>query len=566
MDRRVVSAIVLMMAIAMLPAVVFKRPAKPTPGKDSVAVAPAAPSPTATTAETASALSAAPDSALSVVRPERVIPVTSSLFRYAVSTRGAGLVEASLLNFRSMHPGDAGAPAQIVPQGADLLNLRVVAAGDTISLRDWDFAPSADRLVAGSGPLTLTASRGAVSVEVQYHFSPDNYLISVTGRVNGLGPNGGTLLVGLGEGLRNTEVDSVEHYREAAIVTKGLSESEKHPIAGLTVGTATTYAGPFEWVGVKSKYFVTALFAVDTLGSGRSSGRISGVVARPHEGTKNPVAADIQASLALPAEGAFTYSLYAGPMEYPRLKAMGHDFYDVNPYGWPGFRTIIRPVAVAARWLLVKMHDLGLSYGLALILFGILVRVALWPLNQKAMRASMQMQVVQPLLKEIQERHKDDPQRLQQEMFKLYKEYNVNPLGGCWPMLLPMPVLFALFFVFGNTIELRGASFFWISDLSRFDPLYIIPVVMGLSMYLVSKVGQMGMEPNPQMKMMLYMMPVMMTVLFAKFAAGLNLYYTVQNLASVPQQWLLAKERLKRNPAAPPPAPPAPVKSAGKKK
>lgn len=554
MDRRVVSAIVLMMAIAMLPAVVFKRPPRPAAGKDTVTAV--AQAPARTEAVAAPVLAAAPDSGAAPGQPERIVVITSPLYRYGVSTRGAGLVEASLLNYRSMHVTDAGGPVQIVPAGADLLNLRVVAGGDTVSLRDWDFTPSAESLNAGSAPLTMTASRGAVSVEVQYRFVPDNYLIAVSGRVTGLGPNGGTLLVGLGEGLRNSEVDSVEHYREAAIITKGLKESEKHPIAGLDAGVATTYAGPFEWVGVKSKYFVTALFAVDTLGSGRSSGRISGVWARPHDGVKRPVAADIQASLALPAEGAFAYSLYAGPMEYPRLKAMGHDFYDVNPYGWPGFRTIIRPVAVAARWLLVKMHELGISYGIALILFGILVRVALWPLNQKAMRASMQMQVVQPLLKEIQERYKDDPQRLQQEMFKLYKEYNVNPLGGCWPMLLPMPILFALFFVFQNTIELRGASFLWISDLSRFDPLFIIPVVMGLSMYLVSKVGQIGMEPNPQMKMMLYMMPVMMTVLFAKFAAGLNLYYAVQNVASVPQQWLLAKERLKRNPAAPPPAPP----------
>ncbi|MBS1240812.1 MAG: Membrane protein oxaA [Gemmatimonadetes bacterium] len=565
MDRRVVSAIVLMMAIAMLPAVMFKRPPAPPPGQDTVATAAPAPGPAVVAPGASTALTAAPDSAVPAVQPERVIPVTSPLFRYGVSTRGGGLVEASLEGFRSMNPADAGAASQIVPEGADLLTLRVIAGGDTLSIRDWDFTPSADRLTAGSGPLTLTASRGAVSVEVQYRFVPDNYLIAVRGRVTGLGPNGGTLLVGLGEGLRNTESDSVEHYREAAIVTKGLSESEKHALASLDAGVATTFPGPFEWVGVKSKYFVTALFAVDSLESGRSSGRISGVWARPHDGSERVPGADVQASLVLPAEGTFAYSLYAGPMEYPRLRGMGHDFYDVNPYGWPGFRTIIRPVAVAARWLLVKMHEFGISYGLALILFGILIRLALWPLNQKAMRASMQMQVVQPLLKEIQERHKDDPQRLQQEMFKLYKEYNVNPLGGCWPMLLPMPVLFALFFVFQNTIELRGAGFLWIDDLSRYDPLYVIPLVMGLSMYLVSKVGQLGMEPNPQMKIMLYMMPVMMTVLFAKFAAGLNLYYAVQNIASVPQQWLLAKERMKRNPA-PAPVPPAPMKPAGKKK
>ena len=109
-----------------------------------------------------------------------------------------------------------------------------------------------------------------------------------------------------------------------------------------------------------------------------------------------------------------------------------------------------------------------------------------------------------------------------------------------------MPVLFALFFVFQNTIELRGASFLWLPDLSRPDPIYVIPLIMGLSMFGLSKVGQMGMEPNPQMKMMLYVMPVMMTFLFLNFASGLNLYYAVSNIASIPQQWMLARERMKR--------------------
>jgi YidC/Oxa1 family membrane protein insertase len=182
------------------------------------------------------------------------------------------------------------------------------------------------------------------------------------------------------------------------------------------------------------------------------------------------------------------------------------------------------------------------------------------------MRANMQLQAVQPLMKDIQERYKNDPQKLQQEMFKLYKEYNVNPLGGCWPMLLPMPVLFALFFVFQNTIELRGASFLWLPDLSRPDPLYIIPVIMGLSMYGLSKVGQIGMEPNPQMKMMLYVMPVMMTFLFLNFASGLNLYYAVSNIASIPQQWMLARERVKRSAAPVVSTKPAPAgKAAGGK-
>jgi YidC/Oxa1 family membrane protein insertase len=122
-------------------------------------------------------------------------------------------------------------------------------------------------------------------------------------------------------------------------------------------------------------------------------------------------------------------------------------------------------------------------------------------------------------------------------------------------MLLPMPILLALFFVFQNTIELRGASFLWLPDLSRPDPYYIIPVLMGLTMYGVSRVGQIGMEQTPQMRTMLYIMPVMMTVLFLNFASGLNLYYAVQNITSIPQQWILAKERMKRLPPLPPPKP-----------
>jgi YidC/Oxa1 family membrane protein insertase len=129
-------------------------------------------------------------------------------------------------------------------------------------------------------------------------------------------------------------------------------------------------------------------------------------------------------------------------------------------------------------------------------------------------------------------------------MLKLYKDHKINPFGGCLPMLLPMPVLLALFFVFSNTIEFRGVPFLWLPDLSRHDPFYIIPVVMGISMFAVSKIGQRGLPPNPQMKTMLYVMPAMMTFIFLRLASGLNLYYAVQNLISLPQQWQISKKRM----------------------
>jgi YidC/Oxa1 family membrane protein insertase len=547
MDRRTVWAILLMMAIAIAPAVFIKRP--PRPAAPSASQAP--PSDTGATPSLARPDTAAVRSADTTVaaapapaaQTADTIRVTSPLYTYGISTMGGRLVEAKLLRYRSMAPGGAHAVAEIMPPQSRLLDLSLVLGADTISLGDWHFTPSVDSLtVSGPTPLRLSGSKGGVSVSLTYTFRPDDYQIGVSGQVTGVGPNGGQLLVDMGPTLANTEANEQENHRALALVTKR-NETERTDFASLKPGEPRTISGPLDWAAVKSKYFVTAILAFDSAGGG-----ISGVTATARKTEeKRPTSADIRLGLPLRPSGAFAFTVYAGPMEYDRLGAVGHDFDDVNPYGWPGFRTVIRPVAGAVRWLLVWMHDhLSLPYGLVLIFFGILVRLLLWPLNQKAMRANLQLQAVQPLMKEIQDKYKNDPQRLQQEMFKLYKEHSVNPLGGCWPMLVPMPVLFALFFVFQNTIELRGASFLWLPDLSRPDPLYIIPLIMGLSMFGLSKVGQMGMPPNPQTKMMLYVMPVMMTFLFLNFASGLNLYYAVSNISSIPQQWMLARQRMKR--------------------
>jgi YidC/Oxa1 family membrane protein insertase len=564
MDRRTVWAILLMMVIAITPAIFIKRPPRPVTGAgstaDSTAGAPAAapgsvgPAAVAAPGDTAArgaasadTLRAPGDTIAAAAAPVRTVRATSPLYRYGISTSGARLVEARLPYYRSIAPADSGATAQLLPPDSRLLGLTLVMGRDTIPLEGWTFTASTDSLDAAAGePLRLTATRGAVGVDLEYRFAPDDYRIAVSGRVSGVGPNGGTLLVGMGPTLANTEANIEENHHALAVVTRR-DDAERIDLGSLKPGETRTVSGPLDWVAMKSKYFVTGVLAYDSTG-----GRIGGaaITARPTT-EKRPTEADVRLSVPLPPGGEFSYTIYVGPMEYDRLGRLGRGFDDVNPYGWPGFRTIIRPVAVGVRWLLVWMHQhLHLAYGLVLVSFGIMVRLLLWPLNQKAMRANMQLQAVQPLMKDIQERHKNDPQKMQQEMFKLYKEYNVNPLGGCWPMLLPMPVLFALFFVFQNTIELRGASFLWLPDLSRPDPLYIIPVIMGASMWGLSKVGQVGMEPNPQMKMMLYIMPVMMTFLFLNFASGLNLYYAVSNIASIPQQWLLARERLRKNAGA----------------
>ena len=553
MDRRTIWAILIMMVIAVAPALLLKKPPpRTTAGQrsaDSVS-APAAAGDRASPDTVLPRPAPGPthDSLAAVQGPaqpriEDTIRVTSPLYTYGISTRGARLVQAEMARYASMAAEESGQRAQLVPPGSDLLGLTVVRGRgqDAVDFSTADFTPSAPSLaVGGDSTLRLSATKDGVRLDLDYTFSPDDYRIRVSGRASDVGPNGGALLVGMGPTLANTEANIEENHRDLAVVTKR-DDTERADLAGLDPGERRSLSGPFTWAALKSKYFVTGLIVADTTGGG-----ISGVTLTAPK-AESPTSAQIRLNIPLPPSGAFNYLLYAGPMEYERLARVGHDFDDVNPYGWPGFRTIIRLFAVPVRWLLVWMHEhLHLAYGLVLIAFGILVRVILWPLNQKAMRANMKLQEVQPLMKEIQDRYKSDPQKMQQEVFKLYKEYKVNPLGGCWPMLLPMPVLFALFFVFQNAIELRGTAFAWLPDLSRPDPLYIIPVLMGASMYFLTKVGQMGMEPNPQMKMMLYMMPLMMTGMFLFFPSGLNLYYTVSNIASIPQQWLLGRERMKR--------------------
>jgi YidC/Oxa1 family membrane protein insertase len=563
MDRRTIWAILLMMIIAVAPQIFIKKPPVSGSAGKRGEIATSADSSAATATakrDSTRVVRPDPDTTKAVAnpptpRPEDTRPadapraegaddtvrVTSPLYTYGISSRGGRLVEATLSRYRSMDPSDSGRQAQLLPRDSRLLGHRLVMGRDTIPLDDWPFTVSAETLdVKSPTPLRLSATRSGVKVDMTYTFRPDDYRIDVAGRVSGIGPNGGQLLVGMGPTLANTEANVKENQRELALVTRR-GDTERTNLSGLKPAEPRTLSGPFQWVALKSKYFVTGLLARDSAG-------ITGVSATARtSGSDDPTSAHIETSLPVPPSGEFGYTVYAGPMEYDRLAGLGHNFDDVNPYGWPGFRTLIRIFAVPVRWLLVWMHEnLYLTYGLVLVVFGILVRVVLWPLNQKAMRANMKLQEVQPLMKEIQDKYKNDPQKVQQEMFKLYKEHKVNPLGGCWPLLLPMPVLFALFFVFQNAIELRGTAFLWIPDLSRPDPLYIIPIVMGASMYFLTKVGQMGMEPNPQMKMMLYMMPVMMTGMFLFFPSGLNLYYTVSNIASIPQQWMLARERKKR--------------------
>ncbi len=237
-----------------------------------------------------------------------VVRVTSPLYTYGISTAGGRLVEARLHRYRSIAPADSGATAELLPKDSRLLGLTLVLERDTIPLDGWTFTASADSLAAGGEPLRLTATRGPVGVELTYRFAPDDYRIEVSGRVSGVGPNGGTLLVGMGPTLANTEANIEENHHALAVVTRH-TDAERIDLGGLKPGETRTVSGPLDWVAMKSKYFVTGVLAYDSTG-----GRIGGaaITARPTT-EKRPTEADVRLSIPLPPSGEFGYTTYAGP-------------------------------------------------------------------------------------------------------------------------------------------------------------------------------------------------------------------------------------------------------------
>ncbi|MED5198887.1 MAG: membrane protein insertase YidC [Gemmatimonadota bacterium] len=472
---------------------------------------------------------------------EDTVVVEGPLYRYSWSTLGARLISAQLLAFESFDEGQEGQPVELISAGTGgvlAMQLRLGERTFDLGARSFEVEPvDGLRLNEGGGPRTLTfryRDPAGLIFQTAYTFDPSSY--DILARTEVVGPAVDLLVTGMGSGLGYNERSRSEestvmgyvwnHVRDG-IDDERLTRVEEERIQ----------EGPHRWAALKSKYFIFALIP------GREGGEqyLGGVIARPAEGDDQ---AAITVTQSLDASGVLDYRVYLGPQERDVLVAFENDLEEANPYGYRWMRPIVRPVVSVALSILNFLHrNLNVGYGWALIIFGVMMRVLLWPLNQKAMRAQMRNMAAQPLLKEIQTKYKDQPEKLQKEMMKLYKEHGFNPLGGCLPMLLPFPVLITLFFVFRNTIQLRGESFLWLPNLAGADPLYILPVLLGLSMFLLMSISARSMPPNPQMKMMRWIMPIFMAAIFVRFASGLNLYYAVTNLATLPQSFLIAKER-----------------------
>ena len=475
--------------------------------------------------------------------PVMDVVVEGPLYRYAFTTLGARLTSAELVEFEAIN---RGGPVQLIPDGASpYLGSKVVVGQDTVDLSGMVFRVEPEeglRLNSGDAPRSLgfvyEHPTSEFALRVDYTFDPDDYSIGVSGALDGV--DRALLVTDLGEGLAYAEADSALEQRSMAYVYNHLQDGIRS--TNLDKADPMVVEGPLVWAAFRSKFFVTAVLSGSSDEMVDDAGYLGGLLVRPAE---LPERVRVGAARTVSEGERYSYRLFMGPQQYALLSSLGDGMEEVNPYGWRFFRPIIRPFVSIIMTVLTFLHDqFSLGYGWVLIVFGVMMRVVLFPLNHKAMKAQLRNMAVQPLVKQIQDKHKDNPEKLQKEMMKLYKEHGFNPLAGCLPMLLPWPVLIALFFVFQNTIELRGVPFLWLPDLSAKDPFYILPVILAVSMFLMQWISLRSIDTdNPQMKMMMYIMPPMMLFIFMNLASGLNLYYATANIATLPQQIWIARER-----------------------
>lgn len=456
------------------------------------------------------------------------VEVETPLYRMTIDPRGGGILQVELLRYESYR--EAG-PVRLVPEDATFLARSAEIGDRRLAIDTLTFQPSRDRLALAAGDtavtLTLAYESSAGRIEQTYRFEPAGYGVEYRLALDPGSATEGILVSELGPRLRSNEKNPREDYGQLRAVARVDGEvisvepddAAKNPVSR---------GGEIDWAGLRNKYFL-------------------GVVQAPIEGTLSAVEVRGESADSLPhvrvavrtpiRGGESAYRLYFGPQEYRQLAAFNDGLDDVNQYGWSWIRWMITPFAKGIVIVMLWLHQFVPDYGLVLVLFGVLVRLAMWPLTTKSFRSIQAMQRIQPEIQRLRERYKDDPQRMQQETMRLYREKKVNPLGGCLPNLIPMPILFALFFVFQSTIEFRGQPFLWLPDLSQPDPFYILPVLMGLTMFVSSKM----MQTDPKMAAMTYAMPVVLTFVFLNLASGLVLYYTVSNVLTFVQQWMLRR-------------------------
>jgi YidC/Oxa1 family membrane protein insertase len=390
---------------------------------------------------------------------------------------------------------------------------------------------------------------GGIAVTKRFDFDPATYAFEL--RV-GVENHSDRAIAPTYEIVWPAETETANDFREQSLAVLHDGRVRLQPLASFgrggvwgCVGGAPTTELPFpkqvDWAGVTTTYFVSAILPEDPA---KASADFQAL--EPGHIGEVRVFFD---PLPLPPGQSVEriYRVYAGPKEAERLEALGAGLVRAIDLGW----NWLAPLTLAFGWLLHAMHALIPNFGVGIILLTVLVRAATTPLTLRQMKSMERMRGLQPKLQELRDKYPDDRQKQSEEMMALYRREGVNPLGGCLPMVLQLPVFIGLYYSLRSSIDLRQAPFFgWINDLSAPDQLFIIPglelpfrvlpLLMGATMVVQQRITPMQADPA-QARMMMVVMPVMMTVMFYQFPSGLVLYWMVSNLLAIGHQLWVGK-------------------------
>ncbi len=426
--------------------------------------------------------------------------------------RALGNVEL-FTRYEGVKPEDLVAPLTVTPVEKELRNLTAVEFRPNVDSIRLDKDRKSQTLV-----LTYTGPAG-IAVEKKLTFYHDEYKVDVAISTKGL--DGYALALGTDFGLSDKTSSNASGRVGVAALVDGKTVIEKTD----SIKVELQQAGTIGWFGQEDKYFTAALLYGGP-----------GIITTKKTAAPKEIGDLLSTELLVKDKPeSRTLTLYAGPKSLHLLQAYGKGLEQMVDYGW--FGILAKPMF----WLMEQFFYITRNYGIAIILLTIVVRILLFYPSLKSATAMEEMKALQPQMTALREKYKKDPQKLNAEMMRLYKEHKVNPLGGCLPMLLQLPFFVALYNVLSVSIELRQASFipFWIKDLSVHDPFYILPVLMGVSMVFTMKMTSTSVDPQQQ-KMMMYM-NLAFIFLFAWLPAGLLLYITLSNVLSIVQQLYVRK-------------------------
>ena len=478
-------------------------------------------------------------------REARQIRVETPLYTALLTEKGGALDDLILKDYHETTAKDSPLK-DMIPEGARKIPFKAGWVGNGLAGMEnalYELGTSQDEIQVQNTPQTIefryTNAQG-ITIRKEFTFLPDSYLLGMKVTI----ANHSTTAI---DGTPTVKIANVVGDPDSRITFEGpmaLMGNSLEEVKIKDIAKQPELEGSLRWIGITDRYFMTVLIPEEP---------VDGTMRMEKVGDDMVIATLVlpEASIAPGEDKNFSYQSFIGPKDTEMLAKANYDLSKAVNFGM--FDFLAKPFL----WIMNQLYKIIPNYGIAIILLTLMTKIILWPLGNKSYKSMNDMKRMQPLMAEIREKYKDDKKKMNEETMALYRTYKINPMGGCLPMLVQLPVFFALYRMLYQAIELRHAPFFgWINDLSAPDRLFhfgfsipfmqppygipVLTIVMGATMLLQQKMSPPPGDPT-QAKMMMFM-PIIFTVIFINFPAGLVLYWLTNNIFSIAQQYYIQKK------------------------